>query len=101
MASRLVVSLSLLAAAAAAVARDPRSTHIVHLCSEDHRAAVAADWPDAHHITNLPSVRALIVHASPAEVAGAVLTSHRPHKTPLLREAMLAAEAAASGANRT
>ena len=62
--TRLVSLTSLLALAAAA-----RDAHIVHLCSEDHRAAVAADWPDAHHITNLPSVRALIVHATAAEVA--------------------------------
>ena len=43
--------------------------HIVHLCSESHRAAVGAEWPDAHHITNLPSLKALIVHATAAEVA--------------------------------
>ena len=44
-------------------------THVVHLCSEDHREALAAEWPAAHHITNLKSVRALIVDATKDEVA--------------------------------
>jgi subtilisin family serine protease len=44
-------------------------THVVHLCSEDHREALGAEWPAAHHITNLKSVRALIVSATKDEVA--------------------------------
>ena len=44
-------------------------SHVVHLCSENHRDALGAEWPDAHHITNLPSVRALIVDLAKDEVA--------------------------------
>ena len=46
--ARYLLRLAPVLAAAAAASR---SAHIVHLCSEDHRAAVGAEWPDAHHIT--------------------------------------------------
>ena len=62
----------LLASIVVAAAHDEgatKLTHVIHLCSEEHRDALAAEWPGAHHIRNLPSVRAIIVDATKKEVA--------------------------------
>ena len=69
---RALILLASIAAATARASGDARAakvTQVVHLCSEEHRDDVAAEWPGAHHIRNLPSVRALIVDATKDEVA--------------------------------
>jgi len=69
---RAVFLLTSIVAATARAVRDEgetKLTHTVHLCSEEHRDAVGAEWPGAHHIRNLPSVRAIIVDVTKEEVA--------------------------------
>ena len=69
-----VASSALLDDATAADA-DARAEHIVQLCAEHHRDAVAEHWGrDAYHIRHLPSLRGLVVEATQAEVAA--LKSH-------------------------
>ena len=63
-----VASSALLDDATAADA-ETRAEHIVQLCAEHHRDAVAALHPDAYHIRHLPSLRGLVVEATQAEVA--------------------------------
>ena len=47
-----------------------KTEHIVHLSSEKHHDSLAKEWPNAlHAITHLPSVPALILDLTPAEVA--------------------------------
>ena len=47
-----------------------KSEHIVHLSSGKHHDSLAKEWPNAlHAITHLPSVPALILDLTAAEVA--------------------------------
>ena len=50
-------------------AANERAEHIIQLCAEHHRDGVGEAYPDAYHIRHLPSLRGLVVEATPTEVA--------------------------------